>query len=49
MANKDAVAKGRTRFNLSGIDLNRGWDQLADPVLAPENHALEIWLNKQIK
>ncbi len=49
MTNKDGVVTGRTRFNLNGIDLNRGWDNLADPVLAPENHALEIWLEKQIK
>jgi predicted amidohydrolase len=49
MANKDGVAKGRTRFNLNGIDLNRGWDKPADEKLAPENAALEAWLNKQIK
>lgn len=49
MANKDSVAKGRTRFNLNGIDLNRGWDRTADEKLAPENHALEAWLNRQIK
>jgi hypothetical protein len=49
MANKDGVEKGRTRFNLNGIDLNRGWDKPADEKLAPENHALEVWLNKQIK
>jgi predicted amidohydrolase len=49
MANKDGVARGRTRFNLNGIDLNRGWDKLADEKLAPENHALEKWLNKQIQ
>ena len=49
MANKDGVAKGRTRFNVNGIDLNRGWDKLADAKLAPENHALEQWLEKQIK
>lgn len=49
MANKDGVAKGRTRFNLNGIDLNRGWDKMADEKLAPENFALENWLNKQIK
>lgn len=49
MANKDGVAKGRTRFNVNGIDLNRGWDQPADEKLAPENAALEAWLNKQIK
>lgn len=49
MANKDGVAKGRTRFNLNGVDLNRGWDKPADEKLAPENAALEAWLNKQIK
>lgn len=49
MANKDGVAKGRTRFNLNGIDLNRGWDKPADEKLAPENFALEKWLNGQIK
>jgi hypothetical protein len=27
MANKDGVARGGTRFNLRGKDLNRGWDQ----------------------
>ena len=26
-----------TRFNLAGKDLNRDWDQPADPQLAPEN------------
>lgn len=49
MANKDGVAKGRTRFNLNGVDLNRGWDRPADGKLAPENAALEAWLNQQIK
>ena len=49
MANKDGVARGRTRFNLRGKDLNRDWDQPADPVLAPENHALESWLEGMIK
>jgi hypothetical protein len=49
MANKDGVAKGRTRFNLHGVDLNRGWDTTAKESLAPENYALETWLNKQIK
>ncbi len=48
MANKDAVARGRTRFNLRGKDLNRQWDRPADPVL-PENHALESWLEMMIK
>lgn len=48
MANKDGVARGGTRFNLRGRDLNRGWDQDADPVNAPENAALEQWLRRQI-
>jgi hypothetical protein len=49
MANKDGVARGRTRFNLRGKDLNRNWDQPADPELAPENHALESWLEAMIR
>ena len=31
MANKDGVARGGTRFNLRGKDLNRNWDKPADP------------------
>jgi hypothetical protein len=49
MANKDGVARGRTRFNLRGKDLNRNWDQPADAELAPENHALETWLKAMIR
>ncbi len=49
MANKDGVAKGRTRFNVHGVDLNRGWETPADATLVPENAALETWLNKQIQ
>jgi hypothetical protein len=48
MANKDGVARGRTRFNDLGKDLNRNWDRPADPALAPENAALERWLEEQI-
>lgn len=48
MANKDGVARGRTRFNLRGKDLNRNWDQPADLELAPENAALEKWVETQI-
>ena len=48
MANKDGVARGRTRFNSQGSDLNRKWDRPADPRYAPENHALESWLKKMI-
>ncbi|MBI2925662.1 MAG: peptidase M14 [Verrucomicrobia bacterium] len=49
MANKDGVARGMTRFNLHGKDLNRDWDKPADPQLAPENAALEKWLEAMIK
>lgn len=48
MANKDGVARGRTRFNLLGADLNRKWDRAPDPVTNPENHALETWLTSII-
>ena len=49
MANKDGVERGGTRFNLGGWDLNRKWDKPADPKLAPENAALERWLEGEIK
>jgi hypothetical protein len=49
MANKDGVARGGTRFNLAGKDLNRNWDVPADPQLAPENVALEHWLEAEIR
>jgi hypothetical protein len=48
MANKDGVARGRTRFNLLGADLNRKWDKPADPAVNPENHALESWLGSMV-
>lgn len=48
LANKDGVARGRTRFNSRGYDLNRQWDAPADPALAPENAALEAWLERMI-
>jgi hypothetical protein len=48
MANKDGVARGGTRFNLHGKDLNRNWDQPADRELSPENAALERWLEREI-
>jgi hypothetical protein len=53
MANKDGVARGMTRFNLRGKDLNRNWDKKADSVLCPEKYALEKFItgliNKGIK
>src|SRR5262249_26322306 len=44
MADKDGVVRGRTRFTIQGMDLNRNWEHPANPDLAPENHALETWL-----
>jgi len=48
MANKDGVARGRTRFNLRGKDLNRNWD-VVDPVKMPEitaqRNAVKKWLD----
>jgi hypothetical protein len=49
MAAKDGVARGMTRFNVNGKDLNRNWDKPSDPILAPENHALEQWLEAMIE
>jgi hypothetical protein len=49
MANKDGVALGRTRFNFQGRDLNRNWDRPTDKQLAPENFALEQWLEGMIR
>ena len=46
MANKDGVARGGTRFNARGSDLNRQWDRPANAAVAPENAALERWLAK---
>ena len=48
MANKDGVARGMTRFNVLGKDLNRNWDKPADPAVSPENAALERWLEGSI-
>lgn len=49
MANKDGVTHGRTRFNMKGKDLNREWDKPADPETAPENRALEGWLEAMVR
>jgi hypothetical protein len=48
MANKDGVARGMTRFNVLGKDLNRNWDKPADSQHAPENAAVEKWLERMI-
>ncbi len=48
MANMDGVANGVSRFNLNGMDLNRNWNEPADPVLSPENAAVESWLEGMI-
>ena len=48
MANKDGVARGWTRFNAQGKDLNRNWDKPADASLAPENVAVEKWVEAMI-
>lgn len=48
MANKDGVARGRTRFNTNGKDLNREWDRPADRILTPEKYAFENWLQIMI-
>ena len=48
MANKDGVARGMTRFNLNGSDLNRGWGFEADSILTPENYYLEKFVKKLI-
>ncbi len=48
MANKDGVARGWTRFNVQGKDLNRNWDKPADAALAPENAAVETWVEAMI-
>lgn len=44
MANKDGVARGMTRFNLAGRDLNRNWDKAPDPEVDPERFALENFI-----
>jgi hypothetical protein len=48
MANMDGVANGVSRFNMNGMDLNRKLLAPADPVLSPENAAMESWLEGMI-
>ncbi len=49
LANKDGVARGMTRFNLRGADLNRGFSRSRTELarIAPENIALLEWLDRQ--
>jgi hypothetical protein len=48
MANKDGVARGMTRFNVAGMDLNRKWDKLSDPSICPEKYSLEKFIEELI-
>ncbi len=48
MANMDGVVRGISRFNLNGMDLNRNLTESADPLLTPENAAMEKWLEGMI-
>lgn len=48
MANMDGVARGLSRFNINGMDLNRNLTAPADPILTPENAAMEKWLDTMI-
>jgi hypothetical protein len=49
MANKDGVARGMTRFNVSGKDLNRNWEVISDSVLCPEKYYFERFIAGLIK
>ena len=48
MANKDGVYHGKTRFNMSGMDLNWNWLEKVDLIHTPENYALEQSISKLI-
>lgn len=49
MTNIDGVLKGADRYNMNGMDLNRDLDKPANPVLSPENAAMETWLERMIR
>jgi len=49
MANIDGVARGVARFNMNGMDLNRGLKNPAEPILAKENYVMEQWLESMIE
>ena len=44
----DGVARGISRFNLNGMDLNRNLTEPANSDLTPENAAMENWLEDMI-
>ncbi len=48
MANIDGVVHGKARYNMNGMDLNRGLEKPADPVLSPEVYHMEQWFEKMI-
>jgi hypothetical protein len=48
MANIDGVAHGKARYNMNGMDLNRGLEEPADPVLSPEVYYMEQWFEGMI-
>jgi hypothetical protein len=48
MTNIDGVVHGKARYNMNGMDLNRGLEAPADPVLSPEVYHMEQWFEKMI-
>jgi hypothetical protein len=48
MANIDGVVHGKARYNMNGMDLNRGLEKPADPVLSPEVYSMEQWFEEMI-
>ena len=48
MANKDGVARGRTRFNTWGKDLNRNWDTAGRPGSRAGEPRAGRWLEQMI-
>ena len=51
MAGMDGVVRGMSRFNVRGMDLNRGWSPgtVTDPDLAPENVCLMQWFEDRVR
>jgi hypothetical protein len=49
MANKDGVARGMTRFNVKGKDLNRDWGMMSNAALCPEKFIFEAFIESMIK